>query len=480
MKIRKLLLFALILFMPEIVFAAPNASISADASTIENGKSVTFTVTLSDTAAWNIKMTGSGAASCSSKQADVTSDGKSTTKKFSLSCAAKSEGTITFVVTGDITSGNGDTKDISLRKEITVTKAKSGVNTLTDLKVDGVTISGFSASKTSYTLADNSGKSVNITAIAADAKASISGTGTKALEYGNNSFNIVVTAENGSKKTYTINVNKPDLRSKNNNLKTLTIDQGTITFDKNTTSYLIKVEHEINEVNISATAEDSKATVGGIGKKTLSNYANEFKIVVTAENGATKTYIIKVARKDAEGNYGELSPDNSVKSITIANYDLKFNNDTKKYNILVEENVNELDFNVIPNNSNSSISIQNNTNLKPGLNKVSVIVTAENGDTNEYIFNVYKIGEEQNEEKSQIPDTSKEETSKKFNIWMIISFIELIIIIVLLTVKLKKKDNGDLDAINEPIVEVPNNPNAGSVDNLDSNVDNSNNSNQDE
>ena len=438
MKKIKYLIFTMILFIPQVVLAAPNATISTNANSIEKGKSVTVTVTLSDTAAWNIKITGSGAATCSSKQADVTSDGKSTTKKFTLSCTSTIEGTINFSVTGDITSGSGQTKDISLTKQVTVTKPKSSDNTLSDLKVDGTTVSGFSSSKTSYTLKDNSGTSINISATVTDAKATVTGTGSKKLKYGKNTFGVTVTAENGSKKTYNITVNKPDPRSKNNNLKSLSIDKGSITFDKNTTSYLIKVEHDVNEINITATPEDTKATVSGTGVKTLKDYVNEFKIVVKAENESTKTYIVKVARKDANGNYGKLSTDNSVKSITIANYDFKFNKDTKKYNILVDEDVNELEFTVTPNDNKSAVSIQNNTDLKTGLNKVTVNIVAENGEANEYLFNVYKLGEE----KQEVVPEKKEEVKKEkndSNTWLIVSGIELVIIFILLISLLKKR-----------------------------------------
>lgn len=437
MKKIKYLIFAMILFMPQVVLAAPNATISTNANSIEKGKTVTATVTLSDTAAWNIKITGSGAASCSTKQADVTSDGKSTTRKFSLSCTSTAEGTINFSVTGDITSGTGQTKDISLTKQVTVTKPKSSVNTLNDLKVDGVTVSGFSSSKTSYTLKDNSGNSISISAIVTDDKSSVSGTGSRTLKYGKNTFTVTVTAENGSKRNYTITVNKPDPRSKNNNLKSLSIDKGSIAFDKNTTSYLIKVEHDINEVNITAISEDTKATISGTGKKTLKDYVNEFKIVVKAENESTKTYIVKVARKDEQGNYGKLSTDNSVKSISITGYDIKFNKDTKKYNVLVDEDVNEIELTITPNDSKSTVSVENNTELKAGLNKVTVKVTAENGDINEYLFNVYKIGEDKKEEIKPIEKETTEED--KLNTWLIVSGVEFVVILILLISLIKKR-----------------------------------------
>ncbi len=431
---KKFLIIAMILFLPQIVLAAPNASISTSASSIEKGKSVTVNVTLSDTAAWNIKIAGSGAATCSQRQADVTSNGKSTTKKFSLSCKSTSEGTINFTVTGDITSGSGQTKDVSLTKQVTVTKPKSSDNTLKDLKVGGTTVSGFSSSKTSYTLKDNSGNSINISATANDPKAHVSGTGTKTLRYGKNTFGVTVTAENGSKKTYNIIVNKPDPRSKNNYLKTLTVDKGALEFNKNTTSYLIKLEHDVNDITIKATAEDSKASISGTGTKTLKDYVNEFKIVVKAENESTKTYVVKVARKDEAGNYGKLSTDNSIKSITITDLDFKFNKDTKKYNLLVED-VNEIEFNVVPNSNAASVSIQNNDNLKEGLNKVIVQVTAENGDVNEYLFNVYKISNTEEDKKEEAKnDNSNEdkdeikEAKQNNNIWMIVSIIEFVLL----------------------------------------------------
>ena len=95
MNTKKFLLI-LTMMIPQIVFALPNASISTNEDTIKKGKSVTAIVTLTDTAAWNIKINGSGAGNCSSKEADVTSDGKNTTKTFSLSCTSESEGLLTF------------------------------------------------------------------------------------------------------------------------------------------------------------------------------------------------------------------------------------------------------------------------------------------------------------------------------------------------------------------------------------------------
>ena len=470
MKI-KYLFILLVLFVPQLVFAAPNASISTSASSIENGKSVKVNVTLTDTAAWNIKIVGSGAATCSSNQVDVTSDGKSTTKKFTLSCNSTSEGTITFKVTGDITSGAGETKDISLSKNVTVQRAKSNDNNLSDLKIDGITVAGFSSSKTSYNLKDNNGSSINITATSSDSKATVSGTGRKTLNYGKNTFSITVIAENGSKKIYYVIVNKPDSRSINNNLKSLTIDKGEIQFDRNITTYTIKLEHNINNINISASAEDSKATVSGTGNKVLKDYTNEFNVIVKAENGITKTYTIKVIRKDENGNYGKLNSDNSIKSITIINYDFKFDENQKKYNILIDEKVDKLDIVVTPNNSSSTVSIEGNEHLKSGLNKVIVQVIAENGDINKYLFNIYKMGDETPKKEDTIIDPPKDENNNNNNIWIIVCVIEFLIIIILMVMLLlRKKNNKGIDTFKQQQNQSLNNNIYSNQNNINNNL----------
>ena len=55
----------------------------------------------------------------------------------------------------------------------------------------------------------------------------------------------------------------------------------------------------VTSISISAAANDTKATVSGTGTKTLNAGDNTFSIVVTAENGVTKTYIVRVTRAAA-------------------------------------------------------------------------------------------------------------------------------------------------------------------------------------
>lgn len=101
-------------------------------------------------------------------------------------------------------------------------------------------------------------------------------------------------------------------KNSNNNLKTLSINPGSITFNKSTTNYKVIVENSVEEVTISSSAQESTSRVSGTGKKNLEIYSNFFNVVVTAQNGAKKTYTIEVIRKDENGNAKELSKDNTL------------------------------------------------------------------------------------------------------------------------------------------------------------------------
>lgn len=86
----------------------------------------------------------------------------------------------------------------------------SGNNNLSSLSISPGTLSpGFSAGTTSYSASvSNSTTSVAVSATAADGKARVAVWGNTGLDVGNNTVTVQVTAENGSKKTYTITVNR--------------------------------------------------------------------------------------------------------------------------------------------------------------------------------------------------------------------------------------------------------------------------------
>ena len=250
----------------------------------------------------------------------------------------------------------------------------SNVNTLSALSISGATIS-FDPNTTTYSATIDS-TSVTITATATDAKASISGAGTKNLNYGANKLDIVVTAENGTQKTYTINVTRPDNRSKDNNLSSLKLNNGTINFVSSTTTYNVTVDDA--STTIKATAKDSKSTVAGAGTKNLNYGANKFDIVVTAENGTQKTYTVNITRKDNRDSNNYLS---SLKT-TVGQVD--FYKEKTNYSLSVSNDITEVTITATAASQKSTVTGAGTKNLVEGENSFIIKVTAENQSVKEY------------------------------------------------------------------------------------------------
>lgn len=82
--------------------------------------------------------------------------------------------------------------------------------------------------------------------------------------------------------------------SKDNNLKSLTISEGTLSpaFSASTTSYTVELASTVTSLKVDAVANDTKASVKGTGTKELEPGENTIKITVTAENGNPKVYTI--------------------------------------------------------------------------------------------------------------------------------------------------------------------------------------------
>ena len=84
--------------------------------------------------------------------------------------------------------------------------------------------------------------------------------------------------------------------SKDNNLKSLSIDGLKLepSFNKDTTDYKVTAESNTTEIKINAALSDSKASLSGTGTFKVTEGENKFTITVEAENGSVKKYNILV------------------------------------------------------------------------------------------------------------------------------------------------------------------------------------------
>lgn len=211
-----------VLGLPVKLFAAGGLSVSASAGSVYVGDSVTFTVSASNSAG-NVNISG---AVNDSIWLDNSSQ--------SYTVKATSAGTIGINVSGVLASyDTGLDQNVSGSSYVTVMnrptssggnqnntnqnvvkdEPKEEVKKNTDSALASLSVSqgklspNFASGTTSYKVTlPSTASSIKISASARDAKASVSGTGTRELEPGNNKLSVVCSAEDGSSTTYTINV----------------------------------------------------------------------------------------------------------------------------------------------------------------------------------------------------------------------------------------------------------------------------------
>ena len=110
-----------------------------------------------------------------------------------------------------------------------------------------------------------------------------------------------MTVSNGSKKvTFKTQAEIEASYSSDAYLKALGVTNYTITptFDKKVNEYSLEVENDVEKVTITASKNDSNASLSGTGEKELKEGTNKFDIVVTAQKGNTLTYTLNITRKE--------------------------------------------------------------------------------------------------------------------------------------------------------------------------------------
>lgn len=182
-----------------------------------------------------------------------------------------------------VTAQNKDSRTY----EITITRTdnRTGDLTLKTLQVSGTDIK-VEPNKTEYeATVSRSVEKILISARTNDPMATLTGTGQKELQIGQNKFEILVESANGLEQIYTINITRsteeiqgPVISSK---LKLLTVNGLVLNLADDNTLFLYGVSNDIDSLNITPIMESSTATLKITGNENLQVGTNKIDITVT-------------------------------------------------------------------------------------------------------------------------------------------------------------------------------------------------------
>jgi hypothetical protein len=327
---------------------------------------------------------------------------------------------ITIVVTAPDGSSNQSYR-------ITVTRdapALSGDNTLSSLVVSSGSLTPtFSGNIKSYKNSVANGVvSVTITPTVNESHATVTVNGTAvtsgsesgsiSLSVGDNPVKIIVTAQDSSINTYTINVARASTLSNDSSLSGLIISSGTLTpiFDTNTLIYTDTVSNGVSSVTVTPTATQTDSTIKVNGASVLSGNASQsisltpgvaktITILVTAPDGTSfQSYVITVTRA-----LSGTSIDASLRSLAIAGVVLSpsFSASNFSYSSIVGNDVNSVTVKPTVNESHATVKVNgtvvasgstsNAISLNIGTNTITITVTAQNTSvTNDYVISIIR------------------------------------------------------------------------------------------
>lgn len=283
-----------------------------------------------------------------------------------------------FKVTVTSEDGNSTTYTINIYRP-------SGNSSLDSLSVEGTNVE-FNSEKLNYDLIINSDKT-NITATASSSTSKVEGTGEKKLAYGKNEFKIIVTAENGSERTYILNITRYDT---NNTLKSIKINGEEVKINDNKeitfTTKLDKIKIEVNANS------DRVKSITGTGEKNIVYGANEFEIIVTAENGDIRTYKLVVNRLS----------DNRLSKLTINGKDIDLKDNIYSYDFEVDSDIDKVKIDAkLQDEKNKFVDgygPRTINNLESNKTKVVLKTKGQDGNDVTYIINIIKKDKDKSEE----------------------------------------------------------------------------------
>jgi len=174
--------------------------------------------------------------------------------------------------------------------------------------------------------------------------------------------------------------------SNNNYLKELSIEG--LSFKEKFTS--LKTTYTAttprSQINIKAMPEDADAKVEGTGIKQLSYGTNIFIIKVESPYKEVREYKIIITRPIKEKKEPKLDNDATLKSLKVNDEEIKLEDNIFTYTKIVENNIDKLNIEAIPNSTTSTVEIENNDLLEYGENEIIITITAEDKTECKYLL----------------------------------------------------------------------------------------------
>lgn len=388
------LLFGIIIF-PNFVNAA-SVTVSASASSVEVGKTVTITVGSDCIGRVDLSISGPGTLSTnkawiegSSQQVTVTTTGEgkitvtaTPSNPMSYNNSPVNVGATSCSFTAKTASSNnsGTNNGGNSSNSNNTSTEKSNVTTLKNLGIKPNDFSGFKAGTLQYNVSvPNEVESIEVYAYKGQEGQTISGTGKKNLTEGKNTYNVVVTAANGKdKRTYTINITREAKKEEN------------------------------SEQNPEEKSEE---------KKEEENPGDGIESVFGLEN-------LK------------------IQGITL---EPEFKTDIYEYQVNYIGNLEKFEIEANSTEANTKIEITGNEELKEGENTITILVTNETGEkTATYQITVNKsLEDKQALAKEQEQEKQKLEKTRKIIILGAGVVVVIVVLIAIILIRRRNKNNEE-------------------------------------
>jgi hypothetical protein len=177
----------------------------------------------------------------------------------------------------------------------------------------------FSSTTTTYeTAVPFTTDSLSINAIPADNKAKVTVSNNKLVAGKTTNVSVIVTAQSGAKKTYTIKASREQdpnyVPSTEKRLKAISINQGRLSpaFAQDIYDYVVYVPYEVSQISIEAEVLDPLASYRIEGYTDLMVGNNLIKVVGIAENKEEQNYQLTVVRAPLWGQ-----PDSNTQTVAV-------------------------------------------------------------------------------------------------------------------------------------------------------------------